>query len=249
MDEAMGDLSRRDFVAAAGSAVGLAMAHGMLPDASPSGGPPAGPVVLFQGDSITDAHRDRAVTEPNRAEALGSGYPLLVASQLLAARPDAGFRFLDRGISGNKVPDLESRWQADTLDLKPDVLSLLIGVNDLWHKMSGGYDGTVEQYESGYAALLDRTTRALPAVRLVVLEPFVLRTGAVTAAWFPEFDLRRAAAARVAAGAGATFIALQAMFDRLVGQAPPEYWAADGVHPTPAGHGAIAELWTRSVSL
>lgn len=249
MDERTGGISRRDFVAATGSAVGLAMGPAALWAAPRLGAPPLGTVVLFQGDSITDCGRERAATEPNRAVALGTGYPLLIASQHLAARPEAGLRFLNRGVSGNKVPDLESRWQADTLDLKPDVLSILIGVNDLWHKLSGHYDGTVEQYEAGYAALLDRTRHALPDVRLVVLEPFVLRCGAVNDAWFPEFDLRRAAAARVATRAGATFVPLHAMFERLSAQEPPAYWAADGVHPTVAGHGAIAQLWMQSVPL
>jgi len=129
------------------------------------------------------------------------------------------------------------------------VLSVLIGVNDLWHKLSGQYGGTVEQYEAGYTALLERTRRALPDVRLVVLEPFVLRTGAVNDTWFPEFDQRRAAAARVATRAGATFVPLHAMFERLSAQAPPAYWAADGVHPTVAGHGAIAQAWMQSVPL
>jgi lysophospholipase L1-like esterase len=249
MDGGTGDISRRDFVAATGSVVGLAMAPAARLAPRLRGAPPAGKVVLFQGDSITDCGRDRALLEPNRAAALGTGYPLMIAAQHLAGRPDSGFRFFNRGISGNKVPDLESRWQADTLDLKPDVLSILVGVNDLWHKLSGRYDGTVEQYETGYAALLERTRQALPDTRLVVLEPFVLRTGAVTDAWFPEFDLRRAAAARVAAGARATFIPLHAMFERLSAQAPPAYWAADGVHPTVAGHGAIAQLWMQGIPL
>jgi len=249
MDEQLHGISRRDFVAATGSAVGMVMAPATFWGGAALGGPPPGTVVLFQGDSITDCGRDRAATEPNRADALGTGYPLLIASQHLAARPDSGFRFFNRGVSGNTVPDLDARWQSDALDLRPDVLSVLIGVNDLWHKLMGQYAGTVAQYEAGYAALLERTRRALPDVRLVVLEPFALRTGAVTDAWFPEFDQRRAAAARVAARAGATIVPLHSMFERLSAEAPPAYWAADGVHPTVAGHGAIAQLWMQSVTL
>jgi len=241
-------ISRREFVAATGSAAALAMAPAGLWPAR-AGRQAAGTTVLFQGDSITDCGRDRGVAEPNVAAALGTGYPLLVAARLLSSRPEAGYRIFDRGVSGNTVPDLDARWQPDTLDLKPDVLSILIGVNDLWHKLMGRYAGTIEEYEAGYAALLDRTRRALPGVRIVVLEPFALRTGAVTDAWFPEFDQRRAAAARVAERAGATFVALQAMFDRLTARAPAAYWASDGVHPTPAGHGAIAEEWMRTVGL
>jgi len=210
--------------------------------------PPAGTVVLFQGDSITDCGRNRAAGDPNVAGALGTGYPLLVASTELAAHAESGLKFYNRGVSGNKVPDLEQRWAADTLALKPDVLSVLIGVNDFWHRQKG-YTGTVADYETGFAALLQATRQALPSVRLVVIEPFVLRCGAVDASWFPEFDERRAAAARVARQANATFVAMQARFTELASRTSPEYWAADGVHPTPAGHALIAERWRRAVEL
>jgi lysophospholipase L1-like esterase len=157
-------------------------------------------------------------------------------------------KFYNRGVSGNKVPDLAQRWAADTLALKPDVLSVLIGVNDFWHKRNG-YTGTVADYEAGFAALLQATRRALPLVRLVVIEPFVLRCGVVDATWFPEFDERHAAAARVARRAKATFVAMQDKLTELASRTSPEYWAADGVHPTPAGHGLIAERWRRAVRL
>jgi lysophospholipase L1-like esterase len=210
---------------------------------------PAGTVVLFQGDSITDSGRDRNSADANTAGALGTGYPLLAAAAALAAYPDRGLRFYNRGISGNKVPDLQQRWATDTIALQPDVLSILIGVNDFWHKLDGRYAGTVQDYENQYAALLDETRRALPRVRLIVLEPFVLRYGAVDNRWFPEFDARRAAAARVASHARAIFVPLQAIFDERARRVAPQYWAADGVHPTPAGHAVIAERWRRAAQL
>jgi lysophospholipase L1-like esterase len=206
-------------------------------------------VVLFQGDSVTACGRDRAAAEPNTAGALGTGYPLLVAPAALAAHPDRGLRFYNRGVSGNKVPDLQQRWDVDTLELQPDVLTILIGVNDFWHTLGNGYTGTVQDYEDQYTALLEQTRQALPNVRLIVLEPFVLRCGAVDDRWFPEFDARRAAAARVAARARASFVALQADFDQRARAVPPQYWAVDGVHPTPAGHAVIAERWRRAAHL
>ena len=240
------ELTRRDFVTGAGA---LAAAV-LLPAAATARRPPAeGTVVLFQGDSITDGGRNRAASEPNQPGGLGSSYPLLVASAALAAHPDRALKFYNRGVSGNKVPDLEQRWAADTLELKPDVLSILVGVNDFWHKLGRGYTGTVEDYEREYAALLDETRRALPQVRLIVLEPFVLRCGAVDDRWFPEFDQRRAAAQRVAQQARAAFVPLQSVFDDLARRAAPQYWAADGVHPTPAGHAVIAERWRRAAHL
>jgi len=243
------DISRRDFLAAT-----AAMAAASQVPAGAITNPPQAPVskgtvVLFQGDSITDAGRNRESGDPNAAGALGNGYPLLVASAVLAARPAGGLRFFNRGISGNKVPDLQQRWTADTIDLHPNVLSILIGVNDLWHKLDHGYNGTVQDYEQQYSALLDGTRQALPHVHLIVLEPFVLRCGAVDARWFPEFDQRRAAAARVAIRARATFVPLQTVFNQHTRPAAPDYWSADGVHTTPAGHAVIAEQWRRAARL
>jgi lysophospholipase L1-like esterase len=243
------NLTRRDFATAATALAGAALWPARAIADQPSGARKADTVVLFQGDSITDAGRDRGVAAPNVAGALGSGYPLLVAAAALAAHPDRALRFYNRGVSGDKVPDLEQRWATDALALQPDVLSILVGVNDFWHRLTHGYTGTVEDYEKQYAALLDKTRRALPQVRLVVLEPFVLRCGAVDERWFPEFDARRAAAARVAQGAAATLVPLQAVFDDLSRSVAPTYWSGDGVHPTMAGHAAIAEQWRRAVAL
>ena len=207
------------------------------------------PVILFQGDSITDTGRNRKDAAENSAGALGTGYPFIAASQVLRAHPDSGLRIFNRGVSGDRVPDLQARWETDTLALKPDILSILVGVNDLWHKLMGRTTGTVAEYESQYNALIDVTKQNLPGVRLIILEPFVLVTGSVNGTWFPEFDERRAVAARVAKRAGATFVPLQAMFTQLARSAPPSYWLADGVHPTPAGHAAIAERWREAAGL
>lgn len=246
-------ISRRQFVAAAGAGAGLAalgtapgLAAMQVPSSTGMSAP--GPMtVLFQGDSITDVYRDRKATGANSSPGLGNGYPLLITSALLAAHPDRQLSFFNRGVSGNTVPDLDARWDADALSLKPDLLSILIGVNDYWHTRNGDYHGTTADYEQQYTALLDRTRKALPSVRIVVLEPFVLTFGAVSADWFPEFDARRAVARKVAAGAGALFLPLQEMFDDIVRRAPNEYWLLDGVHPSAAGHGAIADYWMRKV--
>ena len=237
-------LSRRRFLTLSGGALALAATPGALRLTGQASGRR---VVLFQGDSITDAGRDRSVSGPNVAAGLGTGYPLLIAADRLAAEPARDFQFYNRGVSGNTVPDLQARWQADTLDLKPDVVSILIGVNDYWHTLMGTYKGTVDDYEAGYTALLRDTAAALPHTQLVVLEPFVLHCGVVTDAWLPEFDRRRAAAARVAKAAHATFVELQERFDRLSRQATPQHWSNDGVHPTPAGHSVIEQAWRQAV--
>jgi lysophospholipase L1-like esterase len=206
-----------------------------------------GDTILFQGDSITDAGRKRNVLGANSAEGLGRGYAWLAAAHLLISRPDAKLKILNRGISGNKVYQLDERWQADCLDLKPDVLSILIGVNDFWHTLDGKYKGTVEKYESDYHALTKRTTAKLPKVKLVICEPFVLKTGHVNDKWFPEFDGYRAAAKRVADEAGAAFVPFQSMFDVASKIAPPALWAADGVHPTCDGAAIMASWWLTAV--
>jgi lysophospholipase L1-like esterase len=209
-------------------------------------------VILFQGDSITDAgrSRDRGKTDvANNQPGLGNGYAWLAAAQMLVDRPADKLQFFNRGISGHKVFQLAERWQTDCLDLKPDVLSILIGVNDIWHSLDPklGYKGTVDIYERDFHALAERTRKALPKVKLVVCEPFVLRCGAVTDKWFPEFDNYRAAAKRVADTHHATFVPFQAMFDAAIKFAPPEHWAGDGVHPSAAGASLMAHFWLKAV--
>jgi lysophospholipase L1-like esterase len=207
-----------------------------------------GITLLFQGDSITDAGRSReGADKPNSQPALGNGYAWLAASQLLVDRPNDGIKIFNRGISGNKVPNLDERWQADCIDLQPNVLSILIGVNDIWRTFDRGEKGTAEIYEEGYHSLVKKTKSALPETTLVICEPFVLRCGAVTDAWFPKFDGYRTAAKRVAEQAGAIFVPFQTMFDEASKIAPPERWAGDGVHPSADGAALMAHTWRRVV--
>jgi lysophospholipase L1-like esterase len=211
-----------------------------------------GAVVLFQGDSITDARRDKQkfAERPNDARALGDGYPFLIASELLRDYPEKKLKIFNRGISGNKVPNLHKRWQKDCLDMKPGLLSIMIGVNDIWHKMNGKYDGTVEDYRKGFTELLEMTKKELPGIRLVICEPFALRCGAVKDAWFPEFDERRRVAAEIASAAGAVWVPFQKMFDTAIASGVnAEVWAADGVHPTVDGHALMAETWRKCTGL
>jgi lysophospholipase L1-like esterase len=238
------------------SLAGVAAFSRVAQAASAGGWPPPsrdvvrdGDVILFQGDSITDAGRSRAqAATANDQAALGTGYAWLTAAELLVDRPKAGLKLYNRGVSGNKVFQLAARWQADCLDLKPNVLSILIGVNDCWHTLQGTYQGTVEIYERDYRALLERTRKALPKTKLVICEPFVLRCGAVNEKWFPLFDGYRAAAKRVAEAFRATFIPFQSMFDEAVKLAPPERWAKDGVHPSNDGASLIAQNWLRAAA-
>jgi lysophospholipase L1-like esterase len=246
-------LTRRTFLAGSVAAGGALGATAALPKSRALAAEKAelkpGSVVLFQGDSITDAGRSRKQNGPNNWSGLGRGYPYLLGGALLADHPQAQLKVYNRGISGNKVPDLDARWQEDAIALKPALLSILIGVNDIWHKLAGRYDGTVADYEAGYRALVQRTLEALPNVRIVICEPFVLRCGAVNDDWFPEFDQRRAAARKLAEEMSLTFVPFQSMFDAASEQAPPAYWAGDGVHPTLAGHALMAKTWRAVVGV
>lgn len=203
-----------------------------------------GPVIVFQGDSITDAGRSKEDQPPNQAHSLGNGYVGLAAAHVLGERAGAGWQCYNRGISGNKVFQLAERWEEDCLNLEPDVLSILIGVNDFWHTLTHGYEGTVEVYERDYRALLDRTRTARPDVALIIGEPFVLRGGsAISDDWFPAFDAYRMAAQHVADDYGAAWIPYQSLFDAALEKASVEHWAPDGVHPAPAGNHLMAEAW------
>jgi lysophospholipase L1-like esterase len=246
-------VSRRAFLqvstAGGGTLAAATMIRPAAVQAQQPSRPKQGAVLLFQGDSITDAGRSRRSTGPNDAAALGHGYPMLLGAALLADHPAASLKVMNRGISGNKVPDLAKRWQADAIALKPDLLSILVGVNDIWHKLNGSYAGTVEDYEAGYRELLKQTHSDLPETRIVICEPFVLRCGAVNDSWFPEFEHRRRVAKKLADELDLTFVPFQAVFNKGVESAPPEYWAGDGVHPTLAGHGLMAKTWRECVGI
>lgn len=210
-----------------------------------------GDVILFQGDSITDAGRQKK--DPVANQGLGRGYPKVIAESLLADYGKLDLKIHNRGISGNKVPDLDRRWQVDCIEIQPRVLSILIGVNDIWHALNGRYDGTAETYRDGFAALLKRTREHLPQTMIVVCEPFVLRSGTVKeneSRWFPEFDKRRAYAKEVADEAKSVWVPFQTMFDDAVAAgSKPSDLARDGVHPSPAGHQLMAKTWRRVVGV
>ncbi|MEQ9407895.1 MAG: SGNH/GDSL hydrolase family protein [Fuerstiella sp.] len=208
-------------------------------------------VILFQGDSITDAGREKKMPVANAG--LGRGYPNFIATELRNDYPQLNLQIHNRGISGNKVPDLDKRWDKDCIQIKPRILSILIGVNDIWHMLNGRYDGTAATYRDGFTALLERTKEALPSTTLVICEPFVLMSGTVKEnkdKWFPEFDTRRQFARQVSDQAGAIWVPFQTMFDDAVaaGTKPSEL-AGDGVHPTAAGHQLMAKTWRQTVGI
>lgn len=251
------NLSRRNFIAksAAGAAV-LASIPSIVSASLPSkseGGKKyslfeKGDTVLFQGDSITDAGREKEKELPNNPASFGHGYAFLAASFLLNALPEEQLEIYNRGISGNKVYQLADRWQKDCLDLKPNVLSILIGVNDYWHKRNGKYNGTIEIYENDYRALLNRTVDALPGIKLVLCEPYyLLNTSAVDETWVEPMKQYQAVAKKMADEFNALWVPYQKVYDEAIKHAPATYWSHDGVHPAMPGAQLMAEAWLQVV--
>ncbi len=152
---------------------------------------------------------------------------------------------MNRGISGNTVADLTGRWQNDTIALKPDLLSILIGINDLGHGVSAA------EFERQYDQLLSDTVKALPNVRLVLGEPFGLRVGKFDNdqwdARLADLRQRQAIVAKLAVQYHAALVRYQKVFDAACDRAPADYWIWDGIHPTYSGHQVMADEWLRTV--
>jgi lysophospholipase L1-like esterase len=249
-------LSRRDFIMnSAAQMAGVASIPVILSATLPverkktgSGSFKDKGVVLFQGDSITDAGRNKKEQKPNNAGSFGGGYALMTAAALLADMPEKDLTIYNRGISGNKVFQLAERWNEDCLDLKPDVLSILIGVNDYWHKRNGNYDGTVEVYEKDYRALLKRTKEVLPNTTFIICEPFAVDGGtAIGSGWQEEFEPYRKVAKVLAEEFGTLYVPYHTIFKEALKHAPAAYWSPDGVHPSMAGAQLMANAWLKVV--
>ncbi|MEO8236982.1 MAG: SGNH/GDSL hydrolase family protein [Flavobacterium sp.] len=204
---------------------------------------------LFQGDSITDGNRGRT-EDPNHI--LGHGYCFIVSSQIGADFPQYGFQFFNRGISGNSVSDLEKRWQTDTLDLKPDVLSMLIGINDvnaLIEKRENALD--VKEFERVYRKLLTSCREQNPELLIVLGLPFFFASGwrkDQYEKWHPLTLERAEIVKQIAKDYNAVLIDYPKVFENAQQRAPIDYWIWDGVHPTAFGHQLMAREWIRQVS-
>jgi lysophospholipase L1-like esterase len=204
--------------------------------------------ILFQGDSITDGNRGRS-DDPNHI--LGHGYAFSLASELGAKYPDRGLRFLNKGVSGDKISDLALRWKNDTLDLTPDVLSILVGVNDIHTHIARKEEFNAALFESHYRELLDRVRKKLPNTLLVIGEPFILSVGMVkneTSKWMEMTTSSQQIVKKLSAEYNAVFLPYQNLFSSACQNAPAEYWIWDGIHPTYSGHGLMKTLWIEEVS-
>ncbi len=190
--------------------------------------------VLFQGDSITDGNRGRSA-DPNHI--LGHGYVFVIAARHGAAFPEAAVEFMNRGVSGNTVLDLEKRWEKDALELKPDLLSVMIGVND------NGKGVPLDVYEEVYDKLLTASRAANSKLKIVLCEPFVKPAETLN----PGILQRQEAVSRLAQKHAAAVVRFQPIFDSASKRVPASYWIWDNVHPTYRGHQLMADEWERVV--
>jgi len=195
-----------------------------------------GDKILFIGDSITDAFR--RPEEINNAFQLGAGYAFLVASHFLLSRPEYRLTFVNRGISGNTMANILSQWDEDCLALSPDAICLLAGVNDTLQARP------LEETRSAYRSILARTMEKLPAVRIVLMEPYLVKAGTITTSQMADIAARCKVMRRVACEFGITPLPLQDIFNNALASAPAEYWSYDGIHATAAGAALIARSLT-----
>lgn len=198
-------------------------------------------VVLFQGDSITDAGRNR-----NDGENLGSGYANLVTSLFTSKYPGKQATFLNRGVSGDRVVDLERRWEEDCLALKPTWLSIYVGINDTWRRYDSNNPMSAGEYYATYQRLIKRAKEQLNA-NLILVEPFVLPVNESQKQWREDLDPKIQAVRELAGEFKALYVPLDGLFAQAAAQTGPAYWAPDGVHPSPAGAALIANAWLQAV--
>ncbi len=205
--------------------------------------------ILFQGDSITDVGRNR-----ERNDMLGWGYPRLIEAQLGFDCPGE-YNFQNRGIGGNRILDLYARIVQDILNIAPDYLSILIGVNDIWHGLDNANGTGLNRFEKVYDMLLTELQEELPETKIMIMEPFVLRGSATdNREDQPDrWETFRGGVYQVAAIVKnlaekhkVKFIPLQEAFNEAEKLAPVAYWCFDGVHPSAKGHELIKRQWLKA---
>jgi lysophospholipase L1-like esterase len=204
-------------------------------------------VILFQGDSITDGNRGRD-NDPNHI--LGHGYAYIIGGKLGNVLAEQQPIFYNRGVSGDRISDLYARWNEDAIYLQPDILSILIGVNDIWRMMKGEPGGCTDRYERAYRHVLEETREVLPDTKLVLVEPFILNTGAPAedwSGWSKWIKHYQGVVRELSQQFGTVHVPLQDAFNTAVERAEAAYWLWDGVHPTTAGHDLIAREWLKVV--
>ncbi len=197
--------------------------------------------VVFQGDSITDSDRDY-----RSYESLGTGYVMMASNWFSAKYPEMRVTFLNRGVSGNRVKDLRMRWKEDCLKLKPNIVSILIGVNDTIGKYFWGRPTYIEDYKNDYRVILQQTSGTLGA-KIILLEPFLLKVAENEPELREDMNLVIEATRELSKEFDTYLVPLDRIFQNATNKREPAFWSADGIHPSSAGHALIAQSWLRTM--
>ena len=204
--------------------------------------------ILFCGDSITDAGRARVdgASTGLGFGLLGMGYAFLVSAHLGYAEPGK-YEFINRGISGDRIVDIYARMKKDIISLKPDVMSIFVGVNDAWHDFAEIQNGvSPEKFYKVYDMLIEEVKQELPDIKIMIIAPASLRTyedPEKNKAFNEEVKKRAEMAKKIADKYNLPFVELQKGFDELSKKEKDSYWLLDGVHPSPMGHEFIKNKW------
>lgn len=198
--------------------------------------------ILFQGDSITDAGRDR-----NDPHHLGNGYPQFVAQMLREQFPDKELDFVNLGISGNRTCELVGRWQTDCIDWQPDVVSIMIGINDTWRAFDQNDPTTPEQFEANYRQILTAVKEQTNA-KILMLEPYLLHNEPAKDDWRADLNPKIDAARRLAREFADAYIPTDGLMAAASVAESPSHWSGDGVHPNDNGARLIAAEYAAAVA-
>lgn len=190
--------------------------------------------ILFQGDSITDTGRNY-----DDVKSLGNGYPKYVAELLRETYLDKSFEFINKGIGGHQTKDLLARWQEEAVDLAPDIMTLLVGINDTWHHAEKGDFISNELFEANYRSLLEQMKKGTDA-KIIIMEPYVIDVG-LHEDFHPDMDEKIRIIRRLAREYAYEYIPLDGLFASASITEEPSFWSEDGVHPTEEGHKLIAD--------
>lgn len=222
------------------------------------------PVILYIGDSITDGNWGRTCDKDERNytdlnHIFGHGYMYICAATISSQYPERNYTIYNRGVSGNTISDMGARWEKDCLELQPDVLSVMIGINDVYRlllsKRGDKSQVSIENYETKYRELLNSALDQNPNLKIVIIAPFIFKVGRYEQNWDEWNDTVRSYAAvakKIAAEYNAVFIDCQSKFDKMLTkypQLPASYWVWDGIHPTAAGHKMVSDMWLKAVKL
>ena len=199
--------------------------------------------ILFQGDSVTDAGRDRS----NPAD-MGEGYPKFASAMIQDSYPDGSFEFVNLGISGNRTEHLVARLESDFIEIQPDIVSIMIGINDVWHHYAHEFvETTDEQFEKNYRIVLD-AIKSRTNARILMIQPFLLETvDPAKQELCEELARKQTIIEKLAAEYADGYLDLDTVLHTETDEAPA-YYSADGVHPTPDGACYIGEAYLRAIA-